>query len=398
MNITAGASKSLLVGEANGYEATTLLRFGPLEPWQETRYITGDDGEAISDVLTFTPLNIRLDTAAYFRVAFSSYVADSGISFLQAYVATEDWANGDSVQAPLPPLRYTTPLVESDTLDTDPDEDYPLTTMRVPTNRVGQLAGILSDSLTILVKGLPGTNMLEMPSINATTTYSPQLVFWIDAKVESAQAPEQYEGMDPDTLIGISLRPIQDTYRIERTGTPVSPTPGRMMVAGGSPWRGWVRFDRFDMPGFSVDGKIPEGSHASANSAILEISVANDGNWFQGDDVTLQVLSLVEEFSSDSGMVNALSVYGNRLTAYGFSESESSISDDYVRRFQIADIVNAWWRDPDNNFGFLVKNSVETNNVNSLEITGMRVLLVTSTPPLLAKPANESGIKEGGDR
>jgi hypothetical protein len=396
LHIPNNTSQSLLIGEANGIKATTLLRFDSLQLLYDIRLNFTEDGEDISDTLTLTPKAIYADTPAYMQITFWGYPTDSGDVFLEGHIIQNDWNADDSVQTPPPLPSNGTALFGPDTLHNYIDgQAVPVSVMEIA--HPEQLGNIIGDSLSIRIQATLGSKMAEIPSINSYTTYSPRLIVWVTAEITSSRYPEAAY----DTLLAYTVQTTtDDCYRIERTSPMPAPTVTQPLLASGAGWRAFFRIP-------NTDTLIPPSadsvarSRATVNSAILQVTLADEETGpytFQRPETKVELYALLQEFDYDTASVNQLAAWGSRLTWAGFDVAQDGgTSTDSLRTFEISDIANYWWQNPDQNYGFFLKVANEFNNVNAVEITGMKLILITTTPPVLTKPAPaDTTTKEAG--
>ena len=395
ISVSNQSSYVLLVGEANGYRATSLTRFDSLSSWYEFQYVTSPTtGDLVQDTLHITPTELVLDSGATIQLSFSRYVADSELVYLDAWVGESEWEMDNSVTAALPARKYSENLFSAESLNTEYSTSYIITEIEIDDPaKVAQLSHIVSDSLTLAISTPSGTPMVEFPSENYSSVYDTHLILTFNASIDARV------GSDRDTIITATYSASQDCYRLERTEPMPSSETGTYRLAGGAPIRVYAKINRFDLPGISDEnGRVPE--EITANSALLEVKLGEGGITFQRDDASLRCFGFTEAFDSDSAALNALSVHGDRYTYFGFDETEDSdLSTDSVRVFEIADLINDWWQDSTNNNGMMFKLGVETDNVDAVEIEDLRLILITSQPPVLQRPAAQiphTDDQEGG--
>jgi len=386
MGISHSSSEVLLIGEANNLRATTLLKFAPLTSWTEEQYYSSPSGStALTDTLTITPTAIATDSAAELRATFVAFVADSNTVTLRSQKTATGWSQADSATAALP--AFTGPLLA----DVSLDSTYSGAVVDVPIPSA-ELSVLMSDSLSLAMQGAPGSPMIQIVSRDGVLTYSPQIVVWITAQVTSKRP----DVAQRDTVVGLSLSPVEDCHRLERLAPPPTPAPDAMLLAAGAPRRGYVRFNRFDIPGLSdSNGVVP--ARTTVNSALLELTLGTGGYSFQRDAAHVELYPLGEAFDLDSAQVSRSALIVGRVTSAGFNTVESTSSTVEVRRFEIADLVNDWWHDTTSNYGLLLKLSNEDRCADAVEVRGVRLILVTTTPPIIAeKPARRDPAGEEG--
>jgi hypothetical protein len=365
-------SEILLAGEANGLRAVTLLKFSPLVAWQEEQYYTLND-KAVIDTLTFTPAAIIADSVSQLRLTYYGRVADSAFSAVRLRRITGTWNEGDSVLASLPSML---PPLAAD-LRVDTSASGSVVYLPIPTS---SLTTIIADTTSFGVETASGSAMVRFLSQDGVTTYSPQLTLWIRANVTSKRA-----GVAPrDTLIGLTLRPAQDCYRLQRLIPAPFPAAGTLRLAGGAAWRAYVRLDSFP-----VDTPIVL-SRSTVNSARLQVLLGPDGgDAFHRDSAIVQIFPVTQDFELDSARTGRLTVGTGRLYGVGFNTNESRRDAPDVREFEIADLVNEWWHQPTSNKGLLIMLASEDRQVNAVAIRGMKLIVTTTKPPnLVGKPAS----------
>jgi len=376
VHISFSSSEALLAGEANGLRATVLLKFSPIVSWTEERYYTLNDQAAL-DTLTFTPVSVVTDSSSQLRLTYYGHVADSSFCAVQTRLVVSSWKEEDSVMTALPAMNAP-----------------PFSPVRVDTTASGSvvylpfapasLTQLIADSVSLAVETTSGSSMVRFLSKEGATTYSPQLTLWIKANVTSKRP----EIAAHDTLIGLTLRPIHDCYRLQRLVPAPAPSAGSLRISAGDAWRGYVRFDRFPIPGVSDSSGVVR-ARATANSAHLQLILGPDGGGsFKRDSAAILIYPLTKPFDPDSARAGLLNFGTGRLYGVGFNTAETRAAPD-VRVFEIADLINQWWVNPSSNNGLLISLSGEAQLVDALEIRSMRLIVTTTMPPqLIGKPAS----------
>lgn len=394
MALSHGAGERLLVGEANGLRASMLLKFAPLVAWGES-YSYTFEGNTRLDTLTITPVGVATDSTSELRLTFEGFVTDSAAIVLAGWTTENTWNQDDSVTAALPPFR--TSLFSSLSPDSMFIED--IFQMTIPPS---ELSVLISDSLSIAVQGQSGTPMHQYVSREGVASFSPQIVMWIKATVDSRRLDISPQDATHDTIVGLTLRPVLDTYRLERLVAPPSPGPNTIFLASGAVWRGFVRFDRFDIPGLSVDGVVPK--ETTVNSAILELVLDSLRYTFQQNAAHIEVYPLAEPFDFDKARNNELAVTQRAASGSGFSPLETRVDSLNVRRFQVADLMNTWWHDTTSNEGLMLNLNAtstlgieveEDRRVDAVEIVGVRLILTTTLPPIFVQKPTRAVVSDG---
>lgn len=386
MQVSAAGSRVLLIGETNNLRAVSLLRF-PMAG-VETELRTVHDGEKFfTDTLTITPVSIAQDSAAYLLLAINRYVSDPEEMYLEGWVVPNDWDPADSVTTEVPASYFTgTPAFSGDTLSAiEANGSSPLSFIDIQPEMIGS---ILDSSLSFAVRAISPGTMAQMQSLESDA-YWPQLGFWMNATVRSS-----YENAVRDTVIGRNFIVSRDTYRLERLAPAPQPASGTMLVSGGDIRRGYLKVNRFDVWGAESD-TIPKT--LTANRAVLELELADRGNSFQQEDARLEVLELGEAFDLDSARAGKNVIVSDRFALTGFFNTTEvrDTADVNIRRFEISDVVNRWWQNPEYNHGLMITTGIEArggnemSRVDAVEVVDARLIVTSTKPPVVgsSKPA-----------
>ena len=390
VQISAASSRLLLVGEANDYRATTLIKFSKLEEWTEERdYYDGTEWQ--TETITITPYEIAGDSTEL-RLTFRGWATDPADVLLQGWRIPGDWVVADSVTQAMPADWFTgAPAFSGDSLVMGGDGSGTNTEISFIAIDSSAAATMLDDSLSFAIQALNPTTLAQIYSVESEVIL-PHLIVTYRATVKSS-----IEGViSQDSVITRTFIAARDTYRLERLAGPNTPAPDVVMLGSGAPRRGYFKLNRYDIPGMSTDG-VPVET-ATANTAVLEVTLADRGNTFQSDSVRLELLELGEEYAYESARQGELSFLSTRLTqgVYFDTDEVRDTLDANTRRFEISDIVNRWWRDPEMNYGLLLTPGIEIREgdefrrVDAAEVVDLRLLITTTLPPVIeTKPARQ---------
>ena len=387
---------ALLVGKANDIVATTIVKFPRVGQWTETRYVEVD-GSAVLDTITITPTAIAVDSTRQLRLAFRRYVTDPAPITLEGYQIPGDWQTADSSTAEVPDAWFTTPPVftgaELVTTYDATNGVYSLTEIDLPANVI---EGIFADSLSFAIRAENPTTMAQIEAREGQLL-PPYLLFYMRTQITSSLFPN-----DPpqDSVLARSYLAAVDEFRL--TYDPVTsvatPAPETMLLHEGVTWRGYLKFKRFDIAGLSnPDGTVPRTS--TSNRARLQFLVADRGASFQPDSAYIRIYELAEPFEMSAAQKADLTFVGDRLNqiGVGFDTVERlTASNDSMRVFEVADLVNKWWTRPDQNDGIILNLAVTANSsaeentrVDALEIVGARLIVTATLPPVLTSSEAE---------
>jgi len=374
-------SEMLLIGQANGLRATTLLKYGPPAAWTEVWTATVD-AKAVPDTITITPTSINVDSAAGFIVTFGGFAADSlDDAFLSAWTTPIDWEPTDPVTTPLPPAFLGTQLFADRRLALVPDSGTTLAITSVPVT-AATLAQVwdFADTLSLALQGGPTATMVQLVSRDAYLSYSPYFYFNVNAHVTSKVLGASAER---DTVIALTVRPTHDVFRLERLPGSVAPTPqpNTLLLTAGVSWHGYAKINRFDIPHLADSAGVL-ARNVTVNSAVLEVQLASGGQSYLRDQAQLQLYALAEPFDLDSATVGStLFVNRSYLLTSAFQTNEAASSTADVRRFEIGDMLNRWVQDGAQNDGLVLRLGQEDRRVDVVEVVGLRLILTTTIPP-----------------
>jgi hypothetical protein len=397
MQVSTAGSGVLLIGETNNLRAISMLRFPMAGVETELRSVY--DGEKfVTDTLTITPVSIAQDSSAYLLLAINRYVSDPEEMYLEGWVVPNDWDPADSVTTEVPTSYFTgVPAFSGDTLSAlGTNGSLPLSFIDIQPATIGS---ILDSSFSFAVRAISPGTMAQMQSLESDA-YWPQLGFWMNATRHSTYIEQTLpDSAVKDTVIGRNYIVSRDTYRLERLAPAPQPAAGTMLVSGGDIRRGYLKVNRFDVWGAESE-TIPK-TH-TANRAVLELTLSDQGHTFQPEDVSLELLELGESFDLDSARTGKNIIISDRfaLTAFFNTREVRDTTDANIRRFEISDVVNRWWQNPEYNHGLMITTGIEARGgnemrrVDAVEVVDAR-LIVTSTKVELPDVASSKPAVDG---
>jgi hypothetical protein len=387
VHVSASGSRAILIGEANNLRGTALLKFPQVIPWNTSR-VTYDGETYNTEALTITPTSVAGDSVIQIRLLFRRYVTDPAPVTLEGWSIPATWDPADSVTAQMPDDWFTTPTAFSgDTLVVlggSADADSFLTFIDLDSTAI---ESVVSDSIAFAIRAISPQTMAQIYSLEGQFI-APQLLLSFNATVKSGD-----DGAVWDTVLTRTYLATDDTYRLDHIGPVSMAAAGSIHLGAGAISRGYLRVNKFNITDIDSAGVVPQS--ASANSAVLEFDVRDLGNTFQPDSAFVQILELGEEFNLEEATLAELSIVGDRTlqTGLGFDTVQDTSSITTLRVLEIADLVNRWWKTPDENYGVLMMLAEENTRVDALEIVGARLIITTTAPPEFgnARPARSDG-------
>ncbi len=397
----------LLVGEANGLRADMVVRFPAVgEVFADGIILRVRDagekgGIAITDTAYIVP--VSLDTTQPARLILRTIITSFQLGAVAtstpllingAIIDPDSWTDDDTVLLAVPLLS----LFDGVSVISDGQ-----TSVNLPGAALADDYPILESGVSIMLSAptadesmvrLVGTGLQNFDA--GAAGLEPRLVVTYSATVSHVNNIGETVAA-VDTTVTDTLLASSDTYLLTSTGAPPTFGPDRFMVARGRTIRTFVRFDGLTIPG-AIDGidtlwVIKDGevmdSSVVVHDAVLEVELNSEidggGTSYGLDQSQLVAEVLADDFDSDSA---GLDSQGPITRFLSFPANELNSSERTTRRFALVDQLNRWLRMPDTNHGLVLRMAQEVWGVESAQIVGMRLLLISSRPPDFAKPAN----------